>query len=155
AYASLMQQYRAFVQPLEQQLRGPIAGPLWRLFVASAVLLVITCANLGNLVLVLTESRQRELAVRLALSAGRAQLVRLQLAEALLVSLMAGALALVLSALLLPMLVSLAPAGVPRLQQAELDAMTLAFTAVVAVLSGLLCGVLPAWRGAAPQLARL
>ena len=155
AYASLMQQYRAVVQPLEQQLLGPIAGPLWLLFVAAAVLLLIACANLANLFLVRTESRQRELAVRRALGAGRAQLVRLQLAEALLVSLMAGALALVLSVLLLPMLISLAPAGVPRLQQAALDATTLVFTAIVAVLSGLLCGVLPAWRGAAPQLARL
>lgn len=155
AYASLMQQYRAIVQPIEQQLLGPIAGPLWLLLTAAGVLLLVACANLANLFLVRAETRQRELAVRRALGAGRAQLVRLQLAEALLVSMLAGIAAALLAALLLPLLVSFAPAGVPRLADARLDLATLVFTAVIAVLSGLMCGLLPAWRSAAPALARL
>lgn len=155
AYSRLMQQYRVIVQPLDEQLLGPIAGPLWLLLAAAAVLLVVACANLANLFLVRAESRQRELAVRRALGAGRVQLVRLQLAESILVAAMAGMLALLIAALLLPLLVSFAPAGVPRLSDAALDAATLAFTAATALLSGVLCGLLPAWRGAAPELSGL
>lgn len=155
AYATLMNQYRAVVQTLEEQLLGPIARPLWLLLAAAALLLLIACANLANLFLVRVEARHRELAVRRALGAGRSQLIRLQLAEALLVALLAGVLALLLATLLLPLLVALAPAGIPRLDRAAIDLPILAFTAGLALLAGLLCGLLPALRGAAPGLERL
>ncbi len=155
AYAALMKNYRAVVVPLETQLLGPIARPLWLLFAAAASLLLIACANLANLFLVRAETRQRELAVRRALGAGRGRLVRLQLAETLLVSLAAGLAAAVLAAVALPLLVQFAPTGVLRLGDAAVDATTLGFTAVVSVLCGLLCGLLPALRGAAPDLGRL
>jgi predicted permease len=155
AYASLMQSYRALVQPLQERLLGPVSRPLWLLFVAAALLLLIACANLANLLLVRAQLRHRELVVRSALGAGRAQLMRLQLAETLLLSVMAATAAVVASMLLLPLLVSFAPSGVPRLDRAAIDLSTLAFTAAVAVVAGLICGLLPALRGAAPDLEGL
>ena len=71
AYADLIRRFHPVVRPLEQQLVGPVAGPIWILFGSVAVVLLIACANVGNLFLVRAERRQRELAVRRAIGAGR------------------------------------------------------------------------------------
>jgi putative ABC transport system permease protein len=154
-YADIIARHQAVVRPLEEQLLGPFARPLWLLLGAAGLVLLIACANLANLLLVRAEARQRELAVRRALGAGRLQLLRLQLAESMLIGLLAGLLAMLLAALCLPLLLQAAPEGIPRLERITLDATTLGFTAVLALFAGLLCGVLPALRGAAPSLERL
>ncbi|HET6603587.1 MAG TPA: ABC transporter permease [Xanthomonadaceae bacterium] len=155
AYGRVIERFQAVLRPLEEQLLGPFARPLWVLLGAAGLVLLIACANLANLLLVRADTRHRELAVRHALGAGRRQLLRLQLAEALLVALMAGALAVVLAWMSLPAMLALAPQGVPRLDRIGIDAATLGFTLATALLSGLLCGLLPALRGARPDLARL
>jgi putative ABC transport system permease protein len=155
SYARLMEKHRAVVRPLGEQLLGPIARPLWILLAALGVVLVVACANVANLFLVRAESRHRDLAVRRAIGAGRAELVRLQLAEAVVVAALAGVFALGLAALVLPAILRAAPAGIPRLDEVGLGWATLAFALAAAFAAALVCGVVPALRAAAPDLARL
>jgi predicted permease len=154
-YAQLIEQHRAVVRPLEDEILGAVARPLWVLLGAAGIVLLIACANVANLFLVRAEGRQRDLAVRRAIGAGRGQLIRLQMAEAVVLAVLAGACALVLALVALPAFLRAAPAGIPRLDQVQLTLTTLGFTVAVALLSAVACGVLPAWRAAAPDLARL
>src|SRR5262249_51517934 len=120
-----------------------------------SVVLLIACANVANLFLVRAEGRCRELAVRRAIGASRAQLVRLQMVEALLVSLPAGALAILLSALTLPLFIRAAPAGIPRLGLVGMDLTTVGAAFVLGALAALACGLAPALRASSPDLNRL
>lgn len=155
AYRRIVDQHRAVVRPLGDQLLGDISRPLWLLLAACGVVLLIACANVANLFLVRTEGRHRELAVRRALGADRGALLRLQLAEAFVVAALAAVLAVALAATCLPALLRMAPPGIPRLDQVGLNATTVLFTALIAAVAGLVCGGLPALRGSAPDLARL
>ncbi len=105
----------AVVRPLGQQLLGDVSRPLWVLIGAVVIVLVIACANVANLFVVRTEGRLRELAVRRAIGAGRGELIRLQMAEALVVAAGAGVVAVFLAAIVLPVFVRLAPDGIPRI----------------------------------------
>jgi predicted permease len=155
AYARLIAQHRAVVRPLQEELLGEYSRPLWVLLAAAAIVLLIACANVANLFLVRAESRQRDLALRRAIGAGRGQLVRLQLAEAVVVAGLAAILALGVAAVLLPLLIAAAPAGIPRLDEAGMRPATLLFTFLAALGSALACGLVPAWRASAPDLTRL
>ena len=155
AYARIIERHRAVVRPLERELLGDIAGMLWVLLGALGILLLIACANVANLFLVRSERRQRELALQRAIGAARPQLVRTLMAEALIVALLAGVLALVLAAVSVPLFVRAAPAEIPRLAQSGVTGLTVLFTAAAALGSALLCGLVPAIRGSAPNLARL
>ncbi len=155
SFARMIAQHRAVVRPLAEELLGPISRPLWVLLGAAAVVLLIACANVANLFLVRAEGRQRDLAVRRALGAGRGQLIRLQMAEAVIVAGLAGAVAIVLAALIFPAFLRMAPPGIPRLDQVHLDLATLLFTLGAAAGAALACGAVPALKGSAPNLARL
>ena len=155
SYARTIEQHRAVVRPLVDQMLGPASRPLWVLLGATGIVLLIACANVANLFLVRAEGRQRDLAVRRALGAARGQLIRLQMAEAVIVAGLAGMLAIVLAALSFPAFLRAAPPGIPRLDQVRLDLPTLLFALAAAVLSALACGTVPALRGAAPDLQRL
>jgi predicted permease len=155
SYARLIEQHRAIVRPLVQQMLGPVSRPLWVLLGACGIVLLIACANVANLFMVRAEGRQRDLAVRRALGAARGQLVRLQMAEALIVAGLAGILALVLAAVTFPVFLRAAPQGIPRLADVHLDVPTLLFALAAAIGSALACGIVPALRGAAPDLGRL
>ncbi|HUR06454.1 MAG TPA: ABC transporter permease, partial [Nonomuraea sp.] len=113
-YAELIRKHRPVVRSLEEQLVGRVAGPIWILFASVAVVLLIACANVGNLFLVRAERRQRELAVRRAIGAGRLQLFRAQIMEALVVALLAGALAMLLAWVSVPLYLKFVPPDVPR-----------------------------------------
>jgi putative ABC transport system permease protein len=154
-YARVMDQYIAVVRPLADQVVGAAARPLWVLLGAAGIVLLIACANVANLFMVRAEGRQREMAVRQAIGAQRGQLLRVQMSEVLLVSMAAGVLAVLFARLTLPAFVRLAPAGLPRLSAVGVDAMTILFTAVVALGAGLLCGLLPALRASRPAVLRL
>jgi putative ABC transport system permease protein len=154
-YARIIEKHRAVVRPLLDEMLGPAARSLWILFAAAAIVLSIACANVANLFMVRAEARQRDLAVRRAIGASRAQLLRLQMAEAVLAAVLGGVLAVVLAGVLLPILLKTAPAGIPRLDEVSLSPRTLLFTLLAAVLSGALCGSAAALRGASPDLARL
>jgi hypothetical protein len=114
SYARLIAQHRAVVDPMLDRIVGPTVNTsLWVLLGAVSVVLLIACANVANLFMVRAEGRRRELAVRHAIGASRVQLVRLQMAEAFLVAVVAGALAVVLCALTLPLFLRAAPEGIP------------------------------------------
>ena len=134
---------------------GRVAGPIWILFGSVAVVLLIACANVGNLFLVRAERRQRELAVRRAIGAGRLQLFRAQITEALVVALLAGALAMVLAWVSVPLYLKFVPPDVPRIGDVAVRWGTLLFTGVASALAALLCGGLPALRASEPSLDRL
>ncbi|MEJ2701829.1 MAG: ABC transporter permease [Sedimentisphaerales bacterium] len=113
---------------------------------AAGFVLSIACANVANLFLARATVRQREMAMRLALGAGRGRLVRQMLTESLLLSLAAGVLGLVLTFCTVKGLVALCPADIPRLQETNVDLRVLGFTLGVSLLTGLLFGLVPAWR---------
>ncbi len=113
---------------------------------AAGFVLLIACANVANLFLARATVRQREMAMRMALGAGRGRLVRQMLTESLLLSLAAGVLGLILTFCSVKGLVALCPADIPRLQETNVDLRVLGFTFGVSLLTGLLFGLVPAWR---------
>jgi putative ABC transport system permease protein len=155
-YARMIEQHRALVDPLLDRLVAPAArASLLVLLGAVSVVLLIACANVANLFLVRAESRRRDLTVRRAIGASRAQLVRFQLAEAFAVALAAGTLGVMLSAVTLPLFIRAAPEGIPRLGEVGLDAMTVAAAFVLVLIVAFACGIVPAIRGSAPDLTGL
>lgn len=154
-YARLIEQFRAVVRPLDEAVLGPYIRPLWVLLAATGIVLLIACANVGNLFLVRGETRHREMALRHALGANRRQLLALLCSEALIVALLAGVCALLLSTICMPLLLRAAPAGLPRIDQVGLDGTVLAATFGTAMFSALLCGLIPAMRLSSPDLERL
>ena len=154
-YARIIEQHRPVVRPLQQELLGWVSEPLWLLLGAVGVVLLIACANVANLFVVRGERRQRDLAVRRAIGAARGHLVRLQLAEAVVVAALAGAAAVLLAWVGVPLFLRGAPAGIPRVDEVGLSGTLLLFTLATSVLAALLCGLVPALRGASPDLAGL
>jgi predicted permease len=155
-YARIIDQHSAVVAPVIDRLVGPATTTsLWVLLGAVAVVLLIACANVANLFLVRAEGRRRDLAIRRAIGASRSQLVRLQMAEVLLVSALAGALAVVLSVVTLPLVLRAAPEGIPRLSLVSLDPATLVAAFGLVVLVALACGVMPSLSASSPDLRRL
>jgi len=155
SYARTIEQHRAVVRPLVDRLLGPVSRPLWVLLGATGIVLLIACANVANLFLVRAEGRQRDLAVRRALGAARGQLIRLQMAESVIVAGLAGVLAIVLASVTFPLFLSAAPEGIPRIDQVGLDVPTLLFGLTAAIGAALACGIVPALRGSSPDLQRL
>ena len=155
-YARLIEQHSAVLDPILDRLVGPtFRTSLWVLLAAVSIVLVIACANVANLFLVRAEGRRRDLAIRHAMGASRTQLIRLQMAEALLVALPAGVLAVVLATVTLPLFVRAAPGQIPRLALVGLDLPTVAAAFGLVVLTALACGAVPAMRASAPDLNRL
>ncbi len=156
AYARFIEQHRAVVESVQERFVGPtVRRSLWILLGAAAVVLLIACANVTNLFLVRVETRHRDLAVRRALGASTGALVRLQVAEGIVVALFAGVAAVVLSATTLPLFLQAAPDGIPRLSQVKLDPLTLAAAFLLVLLVALACSAVPAWRAAHPDLSRI
>ncbi|HEY2030809.1 MAG TPA: ABC transporter permease [Myxococcales bacterium] len=130
--------------PLLDQLVGGVRQTVWMLFFAVLLVLLMACANVGNLLLARAAARQRELAVRAALGAGRAALVRQVLAESLLLALAGGALGVLVAVWGVNLLLAAGGAGLPRADAVRIDGLVLAFAAAVSIASGLLFGILPA-----------
>ncbi|HEX7049836.1 MAG TPA: ABC transporter permease [Longimicrobiales bacterium] len=152
-YRSLIERHRPIVRSLEEELVGDVAGPLWLLLGTVGIVLLIACANVANLFLARAESRRLDLAVRQALGAGRAGLVRVQMAEALLLAALGGMLGVLLAWGGVPLLVRAAPENIPNLADAGLSPGALLFTAGVSILAACAFGLLPAIRFSNPGLA--
>jgi hypothetical protein len=117
------------------------------------LLLLIACANVANLLLVRTESRQQELAIRAALGAGRGRIAREMLVESITLGVLGGALGLGLAYAALRILVVRGPDTLPRLNEIGIDPLVLSFAFGVSLLSGVLFGVIPVVKYAGPRIA--
>ena len=155
AYARIISQHRALVRTIEEQMLGSVSGPLWVLLGAVTLVLLIACANVANLFLVRSETRGRDLTVRRAIGATRAQLIQSQMAEALVIAGAAGVIAVMLARATLPAFLRAAPPGIPRLDDVHLNATTILFTVGAALFAALACGLAPAIRASTPDLSRL
>jgi len=136
----------ALAWPLLDQIVGDYGHKLVVLQGATALVLLIACGNVANLLLGRGSARARELAVRAALGAGRARIVRQLVTESMLLGLLAAGLGLLVAQGGLLLLVAAAPAGVPRLEAARVDALTLAFTMAVGLFASLIFGLAPAFQ---------
>ncbi|MGB9403434.1 MAG: ABC transporter permease [Candidatus Acidiferrales bacterium] len=132
------------LQPLGRWLTGDIRPALLILLGCVGFVLLIACANIANLLLARGAARRREIAVRIALGAGRLRLVRQLLTESLLLAAMGGALALFVADDGIRILVALHPASIPGVEKIGLDASVMAFTFGLAMVAGILFGVAPA-----------
>jgi predicted permease len=134
------------LRPLKQEVTGSVGNVLWVVMGTLGVVMLIVCANVANLVLVRAEARQQELAIRAALGAGRKRIVRELLIENILLGLIGGALGVGIAYEGLRLLVAAGPADLPRLNEISLDGWALAFTFLLSLLSGLMFGLIPAWK---------
>jgi putative ABC transport system permease protein len=135
------------VRPLRDDIVGPaIARSLWIMFASVGVVLLIAAANVASLFLIRIDARRREIALRAALGADRGRLALHFLAESLLLAAGAAAGALVLAFLLLRVVLALAPTNLPRLHEVRFDWPSVAFCAIVALLVGVVFGLLPIVR---------
>lgn len=140
------------VQMLKHVVVGDIGKLLWVLMGGIGMVLLIACANVANLLLVRAEGRQQELAVRAALGATRGRIAAEMLSESLILSLLGSALGLGFAYGALRLLVALAPAGLPRLEEIGIDGPVLLFTLGAALLTSLLFGSLPVLKYSAAHL---
>jgi predicted permease len=134
------------VTPQLDDLVSDVKTPLRILFAAVCCLLLMVCANVAGLLLTRTSQRRGELAIRAALGATRGQLLRQLMLESLMLSLGAGVLGIGATSVLLRVLPPLLPANLPRVQDVALDGPVLGFAIAIALLTGLVFGVLPSWR---------
>jgi putative ABC transport system permease protein len=144
----------ARVLKLHDGVVGDYRRALWILFGAVALVLLIACTNLANLLLARAAGRRKEMVIRAALGATRARLIRQLMTESLLLALAGALLGLLLAAWGGEMLLALSPTSLPRAREAGLDARALGFTLAVSLLCGLLFGLAPAWQTSATDLNR-
>ena len=135
----------AQVRPLQEDTVGQTRPMLRILFLAVTVVLLIACVNLAGLMLVRAIRRQREMAVRLALGARAAELLRQAILESLVLSVSGGILGLILAAIGLEAVMSVLPETLARVDEIGLNWSVVGFALVLGILTGLLCGLAPAF----------
>ncbi len=140
------------VLPLKQEIVGDVGGVLWVLMGTIGMVLLIACANVANLMLVRADGRRQELAIRAALGAGWGQLARELLMESVMLGVAGGAAGLALAYGALQLLLAMAPANLPRIENISIDGGVLLFTLAISLFAGLLFGVIPVVKYAGPQL---
>jgi len=136
--------HRVVITPLAAYLFGDARPALWLLLAATGMLLLIATANIANLSLARATARRREFAVRAALGAGRFRLVRQLLSESLVLALCGGACGVLLANWLIKLLVRVAPADIPRIEEVGLNVTVLLFSLIVTLLTAILFGLVPA-----------
>ena len=154
-YVRIMERHRPVVKPLREHLIGRISTALWILLGTVGIVFLVACVNVANLFTVRAENRRAELSVRRALGAGRGDLVRSQVSDALLLAAAGGAVGGLIAWAGVPLLVRAAPdavaggftgAPIPGLADAHLDRTALLFTAGISVLAACAFGLVPALR---------
>jgi predicted permease len=163
-YVRVMEHHRPVVKPLREYLAGKIATALWILLGTVGIVFLVACVNVANLFTVRAENRRTDLAVRSALGAGRGDLIRSQLTEALILAAAGGVTGALIAWAGVPLLVRAAPeavaggfagAPIPGLATAHLDVPALLFTAIMSIVAACLFGLLPAFRMSGARLGIL
>jgi predicted permease len=134
--------------PLQQHIVGEVRRPLLVLLGAIALVLLIACANLTNLLLARASARTREMAVRQCLGASATRIARQTLTESLLLSLCGSVVGVLMAVWIVTALKSLVSSQIPHVETARIDATVLLFTVAIMLLTGVLCGLAPALRAA-------
>ena len=137
---------RSKVLPLQDRIVGRAKTGLNLMLTAVGVVLFIGCVNITNLLLARLSSRRRELAVRSAIGASRWRLIRQMIVESLTLSAVGGACGMLIAYGAIRLILMIAPADVPRLDEVHVDARTLLFTLIISSIAGLVIGLSPAWR---------
>ena len=152
AYNETNSGWTVMLTNLRERLVGGMRSSLLVLLGAVAFVLLIACANVANLLLARATARQKEIAVRTALGASRWRIVRQLLTESLLLSIVGGAIGLLVSVWLTKLLIALSPPNTPRFDEIAPNARVLAFTLALTVITGLVFGLAPALQVSRPDL---
>jgi putative ABC transport system permease protein len=143
------------VEPMKEYVIAGVRTSIFALMGAVVLVLLIACANVGNLLLVRASQRERELAVRAALGGSPSAIVRQLLAESVMLAGVAALVGIGLAKLGIVLLLQLAPANLPRLADVSLDPVVLGFTALASVAAVVIFGLVPALRASRPDLAQV
>jgi putative ABC transport system permease protein len=141
------------IRPLLEQVIGDVRPALLVLLGAVGCVLLIACANVANLLLARAAAREKEIAIRTAVGAGRRRLVRQLLTESILLACCGGAIGLLVTVWSLDGLRWMSPSHIPRLQSITIDGRVLAFTFAVVLITGILFGLAPALRASRANLS--
>ena len=152
-FPEVLRERRAHVVTVHEFLVGEIRKPLFIMLGAVTLVLLIACANVANLMLVRATARESEMAVRTALGAGRGRLIRQLMTESVILSLVGAAVGLAVARLAMHEMLGRAPQNLPFVATASIDGTTLTVTAIVALLTGVIFGVLPAMQVGKHDLA--
>jgi predicted permease len=145
-------QFGLTLVPAPREVFGEIRPALIVLLMAVGAVLLIACANVANLTLARSEARQKEIAIRVVLGAGRGRVIRQLLTESMVLSAVGGAAGILLAYLLTRGLIALDPLKIPRVQDIAIDGRMLAFTATIALITGILFGIVPAIQSSRADL---
>ena len=145
-YAKVVPGLQFTMQPYLENFVGDYRGRLLILMAAVSVVLLMACGNVANLLLARGSARAREVAIRAAIGAGRGRIVRQLLTESAVMGLVAAAIGVAFAYVAVRAVVVWSPPGIPRLDQAQVDGVTLAFTVAVALASSVLAALMPAMR---------
>jgi putative ABC transport system permease protein len=140
--------YRVLINPLLEEYVGDIRPALMMLMGSVGLVLLIACTNVANLLLVRASSREREIGIRTALGANRVRLIRQMLTESVLLSLIGAVLGVALARAGVSVLAAMAAQSFPRLAETNIDITALVFTVIVALATGILFGIFPAFQSA-------
>ena len=140
--------YRVLINPLLEEAVGDIRPALLMLMGSVGLVLLIACTNVANLMLVRASAREREIGIRTALGAGRGRLMRQMLTESVVLSLIGAIVGVALARVGVSVLATMAAQSFPRLADTRIDLLALTFTVVVALATGILFGLFPAFQSA-------
>lgn len=151
-YPASASNFMGIATPLQDQLVGSARTPLLVLLGAVGCVLLIVVANVANLLMARATVRARELAIRAAIGADRATLMRQLLTESVVIALVGGGLGVLLAFWGVDLILSLDPGEVPRVAPIGVNGQALAFAVLLSLVTGILFGVVPAWQASRPQL---